>query len=91
MPERNIDGDMTEHGDGSELPVDNTAKQNAKGQGTAKPFDQWTVEDFLAAGINVTRSDAKHRVTNTATGVPGLKRTGILLVRGKNEPWKFAK
>jgi hypothetical protein len=68
-----------------ELTDDSTQKKQAK------PFDQWTVEDFLAAGVNVTRSDAKHRVTNTATGVPGLKRTGILLVRGKNEPWKFAK
>jgi hypothetical protein len=91
MPERNIDGDMTEHGDGRELPVDNTAKQNAKGQGTAKPFDQWTVEDFLAAGVNVTRSDAKHRVTNTGTSVTGTKRTGIAIGTTFHKGFKFAK
>lgn len=56
-----------------------------------KPIEEWTVTDFLAAGINVTPNTATSRVTNTSTGTPGLKDTRLMIVRDPKRAWKFAK
>ncbi len=61
-----------------------------KAQGKAKPIGQWTQFDFLAAGVNVVRSNAQTRTVNTATGTPGLRDTG-LEVRVDWKKFKFAK
>ena len=92
MPDRKIAGEMTDQGLGIELPADNTATKRVKGQGKAKPFDQWTVQDFLSAGVSAQLSTAKSRITNTATSVPGTKRTRIEIGVdwNKNLPWKSA-
>jgi hypothetical protein len=91
MPEKKIAGNMADSGLGIELPFDSTATRQAKGQGKAKPIGEWTQFDFLAAGVNVVRSNAQTRTANTATGTPGLRDTGLELMRRSNRPWKFAK
>lgn len=89
-PEKKIAGNMTDSGLGIELPFDNTAKQRAPGQGAAKPPGEWKQRDYLFAGINVVRSEAKVRTVNTATGVTGARRTGfrVTVDWNKNLPWK---
>lgn len=80
MPERKIAGEMTDQGLGIELPFDNTATKQAKGQGKAKPPTKWKAEDFLAMGVKAQIDMATTVTRNTATGVPGLQRTGILIL-----------
>ena len=91
MPEKKIAGEMADSGLGIELPFDNTATRQAKGQGKAKPIGQWTQLDFLAAGVNVVRSNAQTRTVNTATGTPGLQRTGLRIRTTFDKGFKFAK
>jgi hypothetical protein len=50
-----------------------------------------TVEDFLSRGVQAVRYEAKNRTVNTATGVPGLKRTGIYIRGTLDKGFKFAK
>lgn len=89
MPEKKIAGNMVDQGLGIEIPMDDTSRQRAKGMPAAKPITQWGVEDFLAIGVRAQRSTATVRVSNTATGIPGGRRTGIQIgVRGT---FKFAK
>jgi hypothetical protein len=89
MPEKKIAGNMVDSGLGIEVPMDDTRKQRAKGMPAAKPFYKWQVEDFLAAGVNAVRYDAKVRVTNTATSPAQGGRTGIYI--GRRAGFKFAK
>lgn len=91
MPERKIAGEMTDQGLGIELPFDNTATKQVKGQGKAKPPTAWTQEDFLAAGVRVVRSEATNRVTNTATSVTGTRGTGFRIGTTFHKGFKFAK
>lgn len=91
MPEKKIAGNMTDQGLGIEVPMDDTSTRRAKGQPPAKPIAKWTKEDFLAAGVNVVRSEARARTKNTATSVPGTRGTGLRVFRKANEQWKFAK
>ncbi len=88
MPNKKISPIMEDKGLGIELPFDSgTDKKTGK---PVKPVEQWDVEDFLAAGVNVFRNTSKSRVRNTATGTPGLRDTGITVkVDFKN--WNFAK
>lgn len=92
MPEKMMHGAMSPNGGISiELPFDNTRKTGPKpGQGKAKPIEKWGVQDFLAAGVNVTRNTATSRIRNTATGTPGLKDTGIQVIVDFKK-FKFAK
>ena len=62
-----------------------------KAQGQAKPIGQWNQFDFLAAGVNVVRSNAQTRTVNTATGTPGLQRTGLRIRTTFDKGFKFAK
>lgn len=80
MPERKISGEMTDHGLGIELPADDTSTNQAKEQGKATPPTEWTAEDFLSMGVKAQIDKATTVTRNTATGVPGLKRTGILIL-----------
>lgn len=89
MPERVIAGNMAERGLGIELPADDTAKRRAKGQPEAKTFEKWTVEDFLAQSVRAQLDTSRTVTRNTATGVPGLQRTGILI--GRRKGFTFAK
>lgn len=91
MPEKKISGEMADTGLGIELPFDNTATRQAKGQGKAKPIGQWTQFDFLAAGVNVVRSNAQTRTVNTATGTKGLRDTGFEIGTTFKKGFKFAK
>lgn len=90
MPEKKIAGNMADSGLGIELPFDNTATRQAKGQGKAKPIGEWTQFDFLAAGVNVVRAGDGPRTVNTATGTKGLKGTGLRIMSDIKK-FKFAK
>lgn len=91
MPEKKIAANMAEQGLGIELPFDNTATQRVKGQGPAKPIGQWTQFDFLAAGVNVVRSEATVRTKNTVTSVPGTRGTGLRIRTTFDKGFRFAK
>lgn len=91
LPEKKIAGNMVDQGLGIELPMDRTPKPAKKGQPVAKPMKEWKIEDFIAAGVNAVRYDAKTRTVNTATSPVG-KRTGIYIGTRFNRPgFKFAK
>lgn len=53
-----------------------------QGLSVSIPFDPAmrrpkTVEDWLALGVNAVRSNSKTRTINPATGIPGVKSSGI--------------
>lgn len=90
MPKKKIDPIMSDEGLSIELPMDSgTDKQTGE---KIKPLTEWSAEDFLAAGVKVTRFEGQNRTVNTATGTPGLMRTGMRVQVDWNQdlPWKSA-
>lgn len=60
-------------------------------QPKAKPMSEWDEFDYLKAGINVVRSEAKTRTVNSATGEPGAKRVKFNVGTTFHKGFKFAK